>query len=294
MRYRILIKILKKQHNETLEHKIRSQFALLTSEYMRRFFVSPTSDFTPNITVTSPAKLQLFYSLHKCPTLPRQCFHVFLRRLIVCNYTKTFRFLRYKTKIRCSFAKVFKEDIIDYLNKLGVSDCYTSPLLTARPGSNHGYDVIDHSEINPEIGSIMEVDTLSKELQSKRNIHICQIFNSFQEMGLLVDIVPNHMGVSDSGNRLWMSVLEHGRASVYSDFFDIDWTRPGSEGKLMVPNLGGPLGTVVENGEIQVIYHEDTHSFRFKYYGLQLPIDPHSYPIILNPIISALSAQSVS
>jgi maltooligosyltrehalose synthase len=120
-------------------------------------------------------------------------------------------------------------------------------------------------------------------------------------MGLLVDIVPNHMGVSDSGNRLWMSVLEHGRASVYSDFFDIDWNRPGCEvttifllnnfqkGKLMVPNLGAPLGKVVDNGEIQIIYHEDSRSFRFKYYALEIPVDPHSYPIILNPTLSLLS-----
>ncbi len=70
---------------------------------------------------------------------------------------------------------MFKEDIIDYLHQLGISDFYTSPILTARPGSNHGYDVIDHSEINPEIGSIFEIDTLSKQLQDHRTLQFFQL-----------------------------------------------------------------------------------------------------------------------
>ncbi|HET6283400.1 MAG TPA: alpha-amylase family glycosyl hydrolase, partial [Polyangia bacterium] len=107
-------------------------------------------------------------------------------------------------------------DIVPYLQDLGVTDIYASPFLAARPGSTHGYDVIDHARLNPELGSDDDLDALSGSLRSR-------------EMGILMDVVPNHMCIATSANRWWNDVLENGRSSPYARFFDIDWHPPKPE-----------------------------------------------------------------
>jgi (1->4)-alpha-D-glucan 1-alpha-D-glucosylmutase len=124
---------------------------------------------------------------------------------------------------------------VPYLARLGVSHLYASPFLKARPGSTHGYDVVDHNAVNPEIGTEADLQELISRLKS-------------HGMGLVVDLVPNHMGVLHADNAWWLDVLEKGRASPYAKFFDIDW-RPG---KLLLPVLGRHYGEALEAGELKL------------------------------------------
>jgi Alpha amylase, catalytic domain len=116
--------------------------------------------------------------------------------------------------------------LVDYLYDLGLSDCYASPLLTARRGSSHGYDITDHSKLNPEIGSEEEFAEFARRLGRRG-------------MGLILDVVPNHMSIAGSSNRWWNDVLENGPSSPYAQFFDIEWMppKPDLAGKVLLPML---------------------------------------------------------
>ena len=131
----------------------------------------------------------------------------------------------------------FKDAIglVPYLARLGVSHLYASPFLKARPGSTHGYDVIDHNAVNPEIGTEAELHELVDSLRAR-------------DMGLVIDLVPNHMGVLHADNAWWLDVLEKGPASQYARFFDIDWT----PGKLLLPVLGEHYGEALESGKLEL------------------------------------------
>src|SRR4030095_9748679 len=122
--------------------------------------------------------------------------------------------------------------IIDYLHQLGITDVYASPILKARPGSAHGYDVTDPTQINPEVGTPDEFCELRRKLRSN-------------EMGLLLDIVPNHMAAS-LDNPWWFDVLEKGEESEYAQFFDVNWEAK----KVLLPILGRPYGEALEKHEI--------------------------------------------
>ena len=145
----------------------------------------------------------------------------------------------------CNSTKIFasrtRAQLIPYLWKLGISHCYSSPILKARAGSQHGYDIIDHNQLNPEIGTEDEFRRLATELKQRG-------------MGLLLDTVPNHMGVGAGDNPWWQDVLQNGRASTYADFFDIDWEplKPELCNKVLLPILGNPYGEDLESGHIQV------------------------------------------
>src|SRR5258708_6689632 len=125
--------------------------------------------------------------------------------------------------------------LVDYLADLGISHVYASPFLKARPGSTHGYDIIDHNAVNPEIGTERELNLLIETLRQ-------------HGMGLVPDLVPNHMGVLHADNAWWLDVLEKGRASPYARFFDIDWSR----GKLLLPVLVKHYGVALEAGELKL------------------------------------------
>ena len=142
---------------------------------------------------------------------------------------------------------------VPYLARLGVSHVYASPFLKARPGSMHGYDVIDHGKINPEIGSEDELEKFIDELRR-------------HGMGLVLDVVPNHMGVQFGDNPWWHDVLEKGRASPYARFFDIDWRR--GRGKLLLPVLGKHYGEALDDGEIRL----DRKRARIRYYDQSFPL----------------------
>jgi (1->4)-alpha-D-glucan 1-alpha-D-glucosylmutase len=174
----------------------------------------------------------------------------------------------YRIQLNQNFRFSHTLKILDYLQELGISDLYLSPILAARKGSSHGYDVIDPSRINPEIGTEEEFNTLQTELQNRG-------------MGLLLDIVPNHMAAS-AENPWWMDVLENGSQSAFAAFFDIDWHPPSRtlEGRILLPVLGRPFGEALDAGEIKLIFQEGR--FFLQYFESLYPVAPRSYHAILN------------
>jgi malto-oligosyltrehalose synthase len=149
-----------------------------------------------------------------------------------------------------------------YFAALGISHLYASPITTARPGSMHGYDTIDASRINPELGGEEQLRRLVQELRQ-------------HEMGLIVDIVPNHMAVGP-GNAWWMDVLAHGRNSRYAKFFDIDWDvdDPRLRGKVFLPILGRPYGEALAAGELTV--HRGSATPTLHYFDHVFPLATES------------------
>jgi (1->4)-alpha-D-glucan 1-alpha-D-glucosylmutase len=180
-------------------------------------------------------------------------------------------FVRPVSTYRLQFHKAFRfEDarrLVPYLHQLGVSHCYSSPILKARSGSNHGYDIIDHNQLNPEIGTEEELRQLVAELKA-------------HGMGLIVDTVPNHMGVGHGTNPWWQDVLQNGRTSRYADFFDIDWEpiKPELRNKVLIPILGEPYGEDLEKGNIKLVF--ENSRFAVRYFDKVLPVDPQTIPLI--------------
>jgi (1->4)-alpha-D-glucan 1-alpha-D-glucosylmutase len=154
-------------------------------------------------------------------------------------------------------------EILPYLDALGISHVYSSPLLRARPGSQHGYDVVDPAAINPEIGSEEELRALAAELRVRG-------------MGLILDIVPNHMGIGES-NPYWEDMLRHGRDAQYAPWFDVDWdAHPKFRGKVVLPVLGAALDEVLEKGELGLLVRDG--EVRLRYYDNSWPLDPRTLP----------------
>ena len=143
----------------------------------------------------------------------------------------------YRLQFHKGFTFRDAEALVPYLARLGVSHLYASPLMQARPGSTHGYDIVDHNRLNPEIGTEAEFEALVAALAA-------------HGMGLIVDIVPNHMGVGGADNSWWLDVLEWGENSPYATFFDINWdpTRDDLKGRVLLPVLGDQYGAVLESG----------------------------------------------
>ena len=157
-----------------------------------------------------------------------------------------------------------------YLAALGVSHCYASPYLTARPGSTHGYDIVDHATLNPEIGTPHDYQEFDAALKANG-------------LGQVIDVVPNHMGVMGADNAWWLDVLENGPASAWGAFFDIDWEplNPDLKGKVLLPLLGDHYGQVLNRGELRLEYDAARGEFSILYYQHRLPVDPASYPRIV-------------
>src|SRR5205823_9292358 len=149
--------------------------------------------------------------------------------------------------------------LVGYLRSLGVGALYASPSLAARPGSAHGYDVVDATRLNPELGGDAAFDSLAGELQDR-------------DMGLVLDIVPNHMAAA-ADNPWWWDVLRHGRRSEFASFFDIDWD--AGRGQVLAPVLEGPFGQVLEAGEIRVALAGNGPVVT--YGDLRFPVDPTSF-----------------
>ncbi|HWS73060.1 MAG TPA: malto-oligosyltrehalose synthase, partial [Thermoanaerobaculia bacterium] len=173
----------------------------------------------------------------------------------------------YRIQFNASFTFDDAKRIASYLKELGVSDIYASPILKARKGSAHGYDVVDAQALNPELGTDEDFDALHAELRK-------------QELGLLLDIVPNHMAASPE-NAWWMSVLENGKHSRFLHYFDIDWSP-----KVLLPILGRPYGEAVEAGEIRLGFGAE--GFHFSYFEHRLPLAPESYRIVLRECLDSL------
>lgn len=164
--------------------------------------------------------------------------------------------------------------ILNYLQDLGITDVYASPILTSRRGSGHGYDVTDPTHIDPDLGTEEEFEVFQKELQER-------------EIGLLLDIVPNHMAAS-SENPWWMDVLENGQDSAFASYFDIDWHPPSRnlDGKILLPFLGRPFGEVLDSGELKLVFQDG--KFIVQYYDASFPLAPKSYRRLLKHRIDIL------
>ncbi|WP_439520609.1 malto-oligosyltrehalose synthase [Hydrogenophaga sp.] len=160
--------------------------------------------------------------------------------------------------------------LVPYLADLGISHLYISPPLRARAGSQHGYDLVDHGMLNPELGTRAEFDQLVAGLHAAG-------------MGLLVDIVPNHMGVLSGDNAWWLDVLENGAASAHADHFDIEWRNadPVLANQVLLPILGDQYGAVLERGEIRLVFDAAGGGFALTYFEHRLPLDPKAYGALL-------------
>ena len=172
----------------------------------------------------------------------------------------------YRVQLHAGFRFADAAALVPYLADLGISHLYISPPLRARPGSMHGYDVIDHAQLNPELGDRPAFDALVAALHG-------------HGMGLVVDIVPNHMGVLSGDNAWWLDVLENGASSAYASFFDIDWfsADPELAGKVLLPILGDQYGVILERGEIKLGFDPQRGYFTLSYFDHQLPVDPRGY-----------------
>ena len=141
---------------------------------------------------------------------------------------------------------------VDYLHRLGISHVYASPLLAAAPHSQHGYDICDFQRLNPELGTEKDLELLAQQLHARK-------------MGLLLDIVPNHMCVGSSRNAWWWDVLACGRASRFANFFDIDWDPPdpGHRGRIILPMLADRYHRSLSNGELRLAFENGTFVVRY-------------------------------
>lgn len=175
----------------------------------------------------------------------------------------------YRLQLNADFRLTDVHALLDYFQTLGISDLYLSPLLQARAGSTHGYDVIDPGHVNRETASDEEFEQLATALQRRG-------------MGILLDIVPNHMSATEA-NPWWRDVMEHGRASAFAGFFDIDWeSETAGEGRLLLPFLGQSLDQCIAAGEVRLVIHD--REVAIAYFDRRLPIDAASLPTLTRAV----------
>jgi (1->4)-alpha-D-glucan 1-alpha-D-glucosylmutase len=164
--------------------------------------------------------------------------------------------------------------MVPYLQALGVSHLYASPLLKARAGSRHGYDVVDYGALNPELGGEPGFERLCAALARA-------------DIGLILDFVPNHMAIHHADNAWWLDVLEWGPASGHAAAFDIDWTFLPGPPRVLLPILGRPYGEALEGGEIELRFDAAQGSFSAWYHEHRLPIASLCYGEILRTVVAA-------
>ena len=166
---------------------------------------------------------------------------------------------------------------LDYLEMLGVSDAYTSPFFETSSPNSHGYDVSDHNRLRDELGGEPGFRRFAAALRER-------------DMGLLVDLVPNHMGIAHNNNPRWLEVLENGPASPSAAWFDIDWAPVKQElaGKVLLPFLGDTYGTVLDSGQLRLTMANG--GFSVSYYETTLPVAPRSWGRVLGLRLGELQA----
>ena len=185
----------------------------------------------------------------------------------------------YRLQFHAGFSFRDAAAVVPYLQELGVSHCYASPYLKARPGSGHGYDILNHQLLNPEIGTDQDYAAWVEALQT-------------HGMGQILDVVPNHMGIVGNENAWWNDVLENGEASPYAGFFDIAWQaspRQELHGKVLLPLLGEPYGKVLESQQLQLEFADG--AFTLCYFDHRFPVAPRSYGLILGHRLRELEEQ---
>jgi (1->4)-alpha-D-glucan 1-alpha-D-glucosylmutase len=187
----------------------------------------------------------------------------------------------YRLQLTADFNFDAAAAIVPYLKALGITHLYASPFMKARKGSSHGYDVVDHARINPELGGDAAFERLSDALRQ-------------HDLGLILDFVPNHVGVHFADNPWWLDVLEWGEASPHAVSFDIDWELLPyrSRGGVLLPIIGSSYGQALEKGEIELRYDASEGSFSAWYYEHRLPIALERYSEILQMVVKEAAAEN--
>ena len=175
-----------------------------------------------------------------------------------------------RLQLHADFTLIDARRQVPYYAELGISHLYVSPIFPACPGSQHRYDVLDFTLVSPVLGGEAALRELTETLRA-------------HGMGLIIDIVPNHMAASYVHNPWWRDVLAHGRKSRYADFFDIDWQVPDPAlcGKLLLPILGQPYGEALKAGELTLAFEPESCNFELCYFDSRLPLALPSYGDIL-------------
>jgi (1->4)-alpha-D-glucan 1-alpha-D-glucosylmutase len=187
----------------------------------------------------------------------------------------------YRLQLTADFNFDAAAAVVPYLKALGITHLYASPFLKARKGSTHGYDIVDHNRLNPELGGEAAFERLSETLKQ-------------HDLGLILDFVPNHVGVHFADNPWWLDVLEWGEASLHAVSFDIDWDLLPwrSRGGVLLPITGSSYGAALEKGEIELRYDANEGSFSAWYFEHRLPIAPERYGEILRTIVREAGAEN--
>jgi (1->4)-alpha-D-glucan 1-alpha-D-glucosylmutase len=186
----------------------------------------------------------------------------------------------YRVQLTANFNFDAAASIVPYLKALGITHLYASPFMKARKGSTHGYDIVDHTRINPELGGDAGFERLIQALRQ-------------HDLGLILDFVPNHVGVHFADNPWWLDVLEWGPASPHVVSFDIDWDQLPyrARGGVLLPIIGSSYGEALEKGEIELRYDADEGSFSAWYFEHRLPIAPERYSEILRALLREAGAE---
>ncbi|WFU15726.1 malto-oligosyltrehalose synthase [Bradyrhizobium sp. CB3481] len=186
----------------------------------------------------------------------------------------------YRLQLSADFDFDAAASVVPYLKALGITHLYASPFTRARKGSTHGYDVTDHAEFNPELGGAAGFERLSAALRQ-------------HDMGLILDFVPNHVGVHCADNPWWLDMLEWGPASPHAASFDIDWDQLPyrARGGVLLPIIGSSYGQALENGEIELRFDAGEGSFSAWYYEHRLPIAPERYGEILRMVVKEAGSE---
>jgi (1->4)-alpha-D-glucan 1-alpha-D-glucosylmutase len=187
----------------------------------------------------------------------------------------------YRLQLTADFNFDAATAIVPYLEALGISHVYASPFTTARKGSTHGYDVVDHTRLNPDLGGEAGFERFSAALKQ-------------HDLGLILDFVPNHVGVHYADNPWWLDMLEWGTASPHAAAFDVDWEQLPyrKRGGVLLPILGSPYGEALERGEIELRYDAGEGSFSCWYYEHRLPIAPERYGEVLRVLVKEAGAEN--
>jgi (1->4)-alpha-D-glucan 1-alpha-D-glucosylmutase len=189
----------------------------------------------------------------------------------------------YRLQLTANFDFDAAATIVPYLKALGITHLYASPFMKSRKGSTHGYDIVDHTKLNPELGGEAGFERLSRALQA-------------HDLGLILDFVPNHVGVHFADNPWWLDVLEWGPASPHAVSFDIDWdilpyrARAG----VLLPIIGSSYGKALEKGDIELRYDPNEGSFSAWYFEHRLPIAPERYREILRSVVKEAGAEDAA
>jgi (1->4)-alpha-D-glucan 1-alpha-D-glucosylmutase len=183
----------------------------------------------------------------------------------------------YRLQLHHGFRFADATALVPYLHRLGVTHCYASPYLKAVKGSEHGYDLVDHGHLNPEVGSEQDFEQFVVTLRQ-------------HSMGHILDFVPNHMGVASNDNLWWQDILENGPSSQYAGYFDIDWSPLKSDlnHKVLLPVLGDQFGRVLENQQLKLEFADG--AFTLNYYERQFPVAPRTYAMVLSHRLDELTA----